>query len=194
MPPCLHPWSLAMHPSSWFLFRQHIFLKRDLACAAVADKPAGQCYNGGFAPDAGRNVSGWLAGYAPGVSDGPLPYPNTLAAATEYCCRADVAPGCGGVTLATNTNWSFGRYEARAPGALNPLPPDSSIRTWLKRTGGVATPFFVSNWRQFRVDIVWHSVSRIQFLSSKSLILHCAGFVAERDTEPDIQPSARALT
>ena len=49
------------------------------------------------------------------------------------------------MTLATNTNWSFGRYEARAAaGALNPLPPDSSIRSWLKQAGGVATPFFVS--------------------------------------------------
>jgi hypothetical protein len=76
------------------------------------------------------------------MSDGPLPYPNTLKDATEYCCRADVAPGCGGVTFATNTNWSFGRYEARASGQLNPLP-DSTIRSWLKRPGSVGgTPFF----------------------------------------------------
>ena len=66
---------------------------------------SGQCQNAtSFAPDAARNVSGWLAGYAPGMSDGPLPYRNTLESAIEYCCNASVAPGCGGVTYATNTN------------------------------------------------------------------------------------------
>ena len=142
---------MQLHPSGWFLLGSvcsSLWQSRAF-CLAAAHKPGGQCggISGGFAPDAARNVSGWLAGYAPGVSDGPLPYPNTLAAATQYCCRAGVAPGCGGVTLATNTNWSFGRYEARAAGALKPLLPDSSIRTWLKQSGGVVTPFFVSRWR-----------------------------------------------
>ena len=154
---------------------------------AAADKPGGQCYNssGGFAPDAAQNVSGWLAGYALGVSDGPLPYPNTLASAIEYCCRADVAPGCGGVTLATNTNWSFARYEARAAaGALNPLPLHSSIRTWLKQAGGVATPFFVSGCRcryhRFRSLVPAH-----ESVPATLCLVECSCGVAEHKTYND---------
>jgi hypothetical protein len=108
------------------------------------------CSAGRFAPSAAANVSGFLRGYAPGVSDGPLPYPNTLHDAIAYCCSSAVVAGCGGVTLATNTNWSFGRYEARSARDLSALPPDSSIRTWLK-AGAAQTPFFNTS-----LNLIWN--------------------------------------
>eukprot|EP01052_Picozoa_sp_SAG31_P013178 SAG31_NODE_787_length_12094_cov_27.048270_12_plen_315_part_00 len=138
----------ALHPEDSSMFDEFYPLmarwtRRYLVPFPPPNAPGGQCHSGtGFAPNAPRNVSGWLAGYAHGVSDGPLPYPNTLAAAVEYCCKESVAPSCGGVTLATNTNWTFGRYEARASTTLN---PGGGQRSWLKDpTETVATPFFNS--------------------------------------------------
>eukprot|EP01043_Picozoa_sp_COSAG02_P028280 COSAG02_NODE_1708_length_11229_cov_14.784097_1_plen_723_part_00 len=135
----------SLHPEDNALFQDFYemmarWTKRYLVPFPAPGTRGAQCYDGAhFAPNAPRNVSGWLAGYAPGVGDGPLPYRNTLADAIAYCCRENVAPGCGGVTLATNTNWSYGRYEARTATGLT---PGAGQRSWLKHAGRDATPFF----------------------------------------------------
>ena len=137
----------ALHPEETAMFHDHYeMMKRWTLRYATPfptpssrpPPPPGPCK---FDPPTKHS---FLAGYAPGVSNGALPYPNTLAAAQEYCCKVNAAAAgsCGGITQqATGPPPTSLRYECRASAVPKPA---SGATSWVVANprGALVTPLF----------------------------------------------------